>query len=265
MFDQSIPAQNIVLRTLPADVLSALQPALSRRALKRRAILQEAHAPVDNVYFIERGMAAVLTRAQADGHFEAGIVGRSGLVGVPVLLGTARSPNRCVMRVEGEALQIGADDVRRAMDEHPALRRRLLGYVQALLIQNAQMALCNVRHPLLQRLARWLLLASDRLDSSVIPLTHALMSAMLGVRRAGITNALTELEHGGAVKKSRGTVTIVDRPALEAASCECYRVIAHEFAQLSLPAGSGAPSCGASAHHFGESEHAADSLSRVGA
>ena len=265
MFNQSIPAQNIILRTLPADVLSALQPALSRLALKRRAILQEAHAPVDTVYFIERGLAAVLTRAQHDGHVEVGIVGRSGLIGVPALLGTARSPNRCVMEVEGEALQIGADDLRRAMDEQPALRRQLLGYVQALLVQNTQTALCNVRHPLPHRLARWLLLAADRLDSSVVPLTHELMSMMLGVRRAGITNALSELERAGAVKKSRGTVTIADRPRLEAISCECYRVIADEYAQLSLPRASAAPSCGAPAHHFGENEHAADSLSRVGA
>ncbi|MEJ2377258.1 MAG: Crp/Fnr family transcriptional regulator [Pseudolabrys sp.] len=263
MLYQSIPAQNTILRHLPADALGALQPALTRVRLGRRAILQEAQAPVDKVYFIESGMAAVLTRSQHDGQFEVGLVERFGLVGVPALLGTARAPNRCLMEIEGEALQIGADDIRRARDEHPAARRQPMGYVQTLLTQNAQTVMCNVRHALLQRLARWLLLACDRFDSRVIPLIHELMSLMLGVRRAAVTNALTRLEEDGAIRKGRGAVTVADQAALEHHACDCYRVIAAEYARLIVPEAV-APAGGAP-RRYSEGARQLDSLSHVGA
>ena len=249
MYYQSIPAQNTILRNLPAEAASALAPLLTRLRLKPGAVLQEARAPVDKVYFIESGMAALLAPTRHGRPFEVGLVGRSGLIGVPALLGTARAPNRCLMEIEGDALQIGADEIRRAMDEQPALRRRLMGYVQALLIQNTQTTMCNVRHPLLQRLARWLLLAADRLDSNIIPLTHETMSQMLGVRRAGVTNALTRLEEAGGIAKSRGAVTIIDRAALERSACECYRVIADEYAQLTGPTESTPPPLGEKRRH----------------
>jgi CRP-like cAMP-binding protein len=157
------------------------------------------------------------------------IIGQLGLVGVPVVLGTMRSPQRCVMEVPGEALQINAEDLRRAMDESPLLRQQLMNYVQALLIQNSQTVLCNARHRLEERLARWLLLAQDRLDDDSIPLTHDLLSMMLGVRRAGITTALERLERSGAVRKGRGAVEIANRAHLEQWTCECYRIIAMEY------------------------------------
>jgi hypothetical protein len=108
----------------------------------------------------------------------------------------------------------------------------LMNYVQALLVQNSQTAMCNIRHTLLHRLARWLLLARDRLDSDLIPLTHELLSMMLGVRRAGITAALAQLEVAGALRKSRGTILIADPVELERHACECYRIIADEFARV---------------------------------
>jgi CRP-like cAMP-binding protein len=222
---QPVSTQNHILQQLPAEALARLKPSLSRIRLRRRDILQEINETVDTLTFIEHGLVALLARTQVDGLVGVGIVGHSGMVGISALLGTAHAPYRCEVEVEGEALCIGAAPMRRAMDD-PAVRQPLMNHVQSLLVQNAQTALCNVRHDLVQRLARWLLTAHDRLDGSVIPLTHALLSTMLGVRRAGITAALSHLEDIGAIAKNRGAITVVNRSLLERRSCECYRVIA---------------------------------------
>jgi CRP-like cAMP-binding protein len=134
--------------------------------------------------------------------------------------------------MDGETLRISARALSEALDESASLRRQLLNYVHVLLIQNAQAVLCNARHEVVERLARWLLLARDRLDDDLIPVTHDLLSMMLGVRRAGITDALALLERAGAIRRERGVVAISDRAALEQHACECYRIIATEFQRL---------------------------------
>ena len=151
------------------DLFECVRPFLQPIALKRRTILQEHNRPIEHVYFIERGVASLFARTQRDGPVEVSIVGRLGFVGVAAVLGTMRSPNRCWMQVPGEALRITSKDLRRLMDDTPAVRQHLLNYVHALLMQNTQTALCNVRHELEERLCRWLLLASDRLDEKAIP------------------------------------------------------------------------------------------------
>src|SRR5262245_59041800 len=224
--------RNCILQCLRPDILARLQPSLQRVRLKRGQTLQEPHRPLEQIYFIERGMAVLMARTKRDGQVGVGIIGRAGLVGVPIVLGTMRSPHYCVMEVEGEALQISAETVRRAMDGSSTLRQHLMNYVHALLVQQSQTVLCNARHPLMERLTRLLLLAHDRLDDDTIPLTHDLLSMMLGVRRAGITTALDRLERGGAVRKTRGALEIVDRALLERKSCECYRIITTEYQRL---------------------------------
>jgi CRP-like cAMP-binding protein len=214
------------------DSFDRLRPHLRPVALKRRAILQEHNHPVQHVYFIERGVASIFARTQRDGPVEVGIVGRLGFVGVAAVLGTMRSPNRCLMEVSGEAFSVATPDLQRAMEDTPKVRQHLLNYVHALLIQHTQTALCNVRHELDERLCRWLLLASDRLDESSIPLTHDQLSMILGVRRASVTVALLDLEHLGAVTKARGAIEIADRAILQNKACECYRIIASEYQHI---------------------------------
>jgi CRP-like cAMP-binding protein len=135
------------------------------------------------------------------------------------------------MEVPGEALRITAKDLRRIMDDIPAVRQHLLDFVHAVLVQNMQLALCNVRHELEERLCRWLLLASDRLDEKAIPLTHDQLSIILGVRRSSVTTTLANLEEAGGVIKSRRAIEI-NRAILEKKTCECYRVIASEYARI---------------------------------
>lgn len=228
----TLAVQNSILSGLPAPTLARLAPHLRHVRLERREILQEANRPVERVYFIQRGIAVLLARTRRDGEVGVAIVGRAGLVGVPVVLGTMRACCRCIMEVPGEALLVNATALRRAMDENPALRQHLMDYVGALLFQHAQAVLCNARHRIEERLAGCLLLARDRLDDDTIPLTHDLVSMMLGVRRAGITTALERLERVGGVRKTRGALEIVDRALLERTACECYRLITTEYQRL---------------------------------
>ena len=161
------------------DLFDRVRPFLQPIGLKRRAILQEHNRPIEHVYFIERGVASLLARTQRDGPVEVAIVGRLGFVGVAAVLGTMHSPNRCMMEVPGEALRITAKDLLRVMDDAPGVRQHLLKHVHVLLVQNTQTALCNVRHELEERLCRWLLLAADRLDEKIIPLTHDQLAMIL--------------------------------------------------------------------------------------
>jgi len=226
------PVDNSILSALPPSTLARLLPLLRPVELKHRQILQESHRPVERVYFIQRGMAVLFARTKRDGEVGVAMIGRAGVVGVPDVLGTMRSFHRCLMQVPGEALQIDAHDLRHAVDESPALRQQMMNFIQALVLQHSQTALCNARHRLDERLARWLLLAHDRLEDDTIPLTHDLLSMMLGVRRAGITTTLDRLERSGAVRKQRGAVRVVDRAAIERGTCECYRIIATEYERM---------------------------------
>jgi CRP-like cAMP-binding protein len=220
--------RNEMLASMPADVFARLQSHLQRIEIKRRAIVQERHWPVEHVYFIERGIASIFAWTTQDGPVQVALVGRFGLVGVSAVLGVKRSPHRCLMQTDGEALRIPARELVAVMNASETVRHQLLNYVHFLLIQNSQFALCNARHELQERLSRWLLLTHDRLDGDVIPVTHDVLSMMLGVRRAGITEALAALEAAGAVRRTRGAIEITDRSVLEQHACECYRIISTE-------------------------------------
>ena len=224
--------RNRVLASLNPASFRRLAPHLTRVLLPRRSVLQDHYRRIEHVHFIERGVGSLYARTRADGPIEVAMVGPFGFVGVAALLGNARSPHRCLMQVEGEALRIGVPDLLDAMHASPAIRHHLLTYVHALLVQNAQTALCNGRHDVEQRLCRWLLLAADRLDDTVIPITHDMLSMNLGVRRAGVTNLLGLLQRSGAIAISRASCEIVDRAALERRACECFSIISAEYRQL---------------------------------
>jgi CRP-like cAMP-binding protein len=224
--------RNRVLASLNPSSFRRLAPHLTPVSLERRAVLQDHFHPIEHVHFIERGVASLYARTRADGPVEVAQVGPFGFVGAAAILGSARSPHRCLMHVPGAALRIGVPELLEAMDASPTIRHHLLAYVHALLVQNAQVALCNGRHDVEQRLCRWLLLAADRLDAAVIPITHDMLSMNLGVRRAGVTSLLGRLQKAGVIAIGRAACEIVDRAALEARACECYGIIAAEFRHL---------------------------------
>ena len=221
--------QNHFLATLsPAD-FEQLRPFLRNVELKRHAIIHEANKPVDAVYFVESGVISRVARTQADGAVEVALVGRFGLVGLSVILGTMIALHRTVVQIPGLALRISASDLQAIMTKNPAIRDHLLRYVQLLMNQKAQVALCNAKHDIDKRLARWLLLAHDRVAGNQLPVTHDLLATMLGVRRAGVTEALAALEADGVISKTRGALKIVSREALKTHACECYKIIDERF------------------------------------
>ena len=228
----SMIVRNRVLASLNPLSFCQLAPYLTPVWLDRRAVLQDHFHRIEYVHFIEHGVASLYARTRADGPVEVALVGPFGFVGVAAILGNSRSPHRCLMQVPGEALRISVPDLLHAMHASPAIRHHLLAHVHALLVQNAQAALCNGRHDVEQRLCRWLLLVADRLDDTVIPITHDVLSMNLGVRRAGVTSLLGLLQRSGAITLGRATCQIVDRAALERRACECYGIISAEYRHL---------------------------------
>ncbi len=236
---QAALGRNRILSALSQEDAERLRPYLEHVPLALGQVLIERLEPIDHVYFIEAGISSDTAVTGNGEEMEVGIIGPEGLVGVAAVLEMDSTSNRSFIQAPGMAQRIRVEELRRAMDESPALRRLLHRYVHAFLAQTSQTAGCNGRHTLDQRLARWLLMAQDRLGDD-LPLTHEFLSVMLGVRRSGVTIALRALARAGIVEQKRGHVRIRDRARLEALSCLCYRVVKAEFDRVTDPDGMGA-------------------------
>ncbi len=223
---------NGLLAALPTDDLARLRPRLQPVELPFDRTLYPADGAVEAVLFIESGMVSLLATLEGGEQVEVGVVGREGLVGLPLVFGDDRSLVEARVQQEGTALRIGAAPFRAAMDESAALRGLLKRYAQAFHAQVTLTAACNARHAIEQRLSRWLLIAHDRADGDEFPMTHEFISMMLGVRRPGVSLAAGVLQKAGLIHYARGRMAVTDRPGLEASSCECYHTARREFARL---------------------------------
>lgn len=221
--------QNAVLATLPEAEFALLRPHLRSVVLKRNEILHDAQRCPDAVYFIESGVVSRVARTLKDGPVEVAVVGRFGFIGVSVVLGTMQTIQRSVVRVPGRALRIDADVLRNILRQSPSIKDHLLRYVQVLMAINAQIALCNARHEIGERVARWILLAQERLGGEVVPVTHNLIASALGVRRPGVSKALAEFERQGVIKGTRGYIRILDIEGLRGRACECEKILRERF------------------------------------
>ena len=226
------PCANRLLTRLPKASIDRLQTQLRQVPLRFKQILFETHSPVDYVYFPISGVASVLTIMASGESIEVGNVGREGAVGAFSFLGEARSPNRIIVQTEGEALGIAADQLKAAAEADDHLRSLLLKYVNAFQLQVCQSVACNGLHSIPQRCCRWLLMTHDRLDADQFYLPHEFLATMLGVRRAGVTEALQGLKEQDLITYARGTIKVLDRRGLEAACCECYPFAQNEFERL---------------------------------
>ncbi len=220
------PFRNRLLATLAPVELKSLRPHLFGPVnLAQGQTLHARGRPVADVFFPETGLAS-LTAGTLDGDVEIGVTGREGLVGAAVLLDPeAVAVHEAFVQIPGAAWRVPAPALRRAVEQSPVLREHLLRYVQSLMAQSAQAAACNARHAVPQRLARWLLMAHDRVDGDELALLQEAVSLMLGVRREGVSVAAGALQAAGLIRQSRGRITVLDRPGLEAAACACYRVV----------------------------------------
>ena len=230
--------RNRLLAALTPDDFAALAPALRPVELDLRQTLYEPGRTIRAVHFPEAGMVSMLAPLE-DGHLqEVGIVGREGLVGLPVVLGADRTSIEALVQMEGAAWRVDAAELRAAFERGAALRSLLLRYAQAFHAQVAQTAACNGRHPVDARLARWLLVMHDRAEADEFPMTHEFASLMLGTGRPGVSVAAAVLQRAGIVRYTHGRMAVLDRAGLEAASCECYGTVREQFEYLlGIPAG----------------------------
>ena len=217
----SFSSKNRILSRLSADDKALLRPNLEPVELAMRQVLEVPNKPIKHGYFIEYGLASIVA---SNGHkqLEVGLIGCEGLTGLPIVLGSDRSPNETFMQVPGNGLRIAADKLREAIAQSRSLELALLGFAHEFMNQTGRTALSNGTATLEERLARWLLMANDRLKGNEVPLTHEFLSLMLGVRRAGVTVALHYLEQRALISLARKQIVITDRKGLKAAANGTY-------------------------------------------
>jgi CRP-like cAMP-binding protein len=223
---------NLVLSSLSDADLELLTPALMPVDLPLRRQLESSNKRIQHVYFIDRGFASVVANGDTRGGIEIGIIGREGVTGLAVIMGTDRSPHETYMQLGGAGHRISAAALREAMAESPSLQQALLRYSYAFTVQTAQTALANGRSKIEERLARWLLMAHDRIDGDELHLTHEFLALMLGVRRAGVTMTLNLLEKEGLVRARRGGIRILQRMALEECANGSYGTSEAELSRI---------------------------------
>jgi len=223
---------NGLLKVLPPADFGRLAASLMPVTLPFKQALLEADEPIGAAYFIETGMVSYLNYLEGGEALEVGLIGSEGMVGLPLILGVDSASLGGMVQMEGTALRISPAALRQAFNESEALRTRLLRYMQALHVQVSQTAVCNNHHTLEERLTRWLLMAHDRAGDDQFPMTHEFMSLMLGVRRAGVSVTANVLKQAGLIHYRNGQMTILDRPGLEDAACECYGNVQRQFRQL---------------------------------
>src|SRR4051794_25152990 len=234
MVSSASPAfsRNQLLSALSADDLALLMRKLERVPLEMSHVLERPNEPIEHVYFPESGIASVIGIDGRKRRIEAGPFGREGMSGTPLVMGTDRSPHETAVQIGGTAQRISADALRRALERSPALNRFLLLYCQAFSVQTTHTAVANAHAALEPRLARWLLMTQDRIDGSELPLTHAFIALMLGVRRAGVTVALHALEGRALIRATRNRIRIQDREGLEAIADGSYGPSEAEYERL---------------------------------
>lgn len=216
---------NQILLHLPAAERNLVFPKLELVRLKARHMLHEVGDTLKSAYFCNTGMVSILTVFSDGKSIEAGLIGKEGFVGIPLVAGFRSASTRAVVQVDATALRIDAAALTVFLRQCPTLERQLQQCSQMMGMEATQIAACNRLHAVEQRLARWLLMCSDRLETKSLPLTQELLSQMLGTRRASVTIAAGILQKAGFIEQNRGSVTITKRAELEQVSCECYEMI----------------------------------------
>jgi CRP-like cAMP-binding protein len=214
---------NRILSAISPDSVEAL--GLRRVDLPMKKVLYEPDAPIETVYFLEAGVASVVSVMSNGGTAEVGTFGREGMAGSVLLLGVNNVPFRYFMQIEGHGFQASAERFTAAAARHENLRNVVLRFEALLRAQTMQSTACNALHSVEQRCCRWILMTRDRVDTDDFKLTHEFLAVMLGVRRATVTEVLSPLRELKLLRSDRGTISILDRKSLEVRACECYAIV----------------------------------------
>jgi CRP-like cAMP-binding protein len=226
------PRQNHLLAALPRSESDRLLPHMEAVTLPLGDALYESGDRLNHVYFPTTAIVSLLSVMENGASAEIAVVGNEGIVGIALFMGGETMPSRAVVQSVGEAYRLNGQVLKQEFNRAGALQHLLLRYTLAMLTQMAQTAVCNRHHSVDQQLCRWLLLSLDRLPANKLSMTQELIANMLGVRREGVTEAAGKLQSAGLIHYSRGRITVLDRPGLEARVCECYNVVRQEFRRL---------------------------------
>jgi CRP-like cAMP-binding protein len=228
------PRENLLLAALPPDEWLRWQPRLEAVDLPLGNVLYEPGITLSHVYFPTTAIVSLLYVMENGASAEIAVVGQEGVVGISIFMGGGSTPSRAVVQSAGKGYRISSTFIKDEFTRTPVLHL-LLRYTQALITQMSQTAVCNRHHSLDQQLCRWLLLSLDRLQGKELVMTQELIANMLGVRREGVTEAALKLQAAGMIRYTRGRITVLDRPALEKRTCECYAVVKKEYDRLLPP------------------------------
>lgn len=226
------PVGNRLLAALPQQEYERLLPKLEPVSLDLKQVLYESNTPIEYAYFPNSGATSMLNFMQDGQTIEAATLGKEGMIGIPLLLGTTQIPFQVIVQIPGNGLRMKADVFKTEVYGGCPLHTLLLRYTQALMNQISQTAACNRLHSVKARCCRWVLMTHDRVESDSFPLTHEFLSIMLGVRRASVSEVAATLQKSGLIDYHRGQMTIRDRHGLEAACCECYESTKQEYKRL---------------------------------
>lgn len=233
--DSDSAKQNRLLAQISEEDFEWLRPHMQPVSLERAALLIEPHQPITHVYFPIDGLASLVAVMEDGATVEAGSVGREGMTGVPVILNATTTPMQTLVQIPGDFIRVSAEVIAAAHAERASVTSVLNRYVHFLFTLASQSAACNRRHDVAARLARWLMTSADGVASTHLAITQEFLAAMLGVRRAGVTETAIRLQDAGLIRYTRGLVDILDVEGLRAAACECYAVLKAEYSRVLGP------------------------------
>jgi CRP-like cAMP-binding protein len=215
--------KNTLLKALDGEIVDRLRLQPVKFEMKHE--IENPGDPIDNLYFLEEGMASMTTTFKDGSQVEVGMFGYESVIGVSALMGTKKSLNRVYTQIAGHGYSCHVEDARREFHLGGDFQSLALRYVQAQLVQAMQSSGCNAKHNFEQRLARWLLICADRTHSDTFKISHEFLADMLGARRPTISTTAGILKRKGLIEYTRGEIRILDIPGLVKASCECYSII----------------------------------------
>lgn len=224
--------QNQLLAALPANEFEHIRPALEHVTLTSGEVLWEAEEQNEYIYFPTTAMISLLYETESGQSIEVGVIGRQGLVGIATFMGEAELSNRVVVQRAGSAYRMKGVDVMSGFSESGDFQDILMCFTQSLITQISQTAICNRMHSVDQQLSRWLLMNHDHQQTRTFLMTHDQISNLLGVRRESVSLAVAHLQDSGYIKCTRGKITLVDRDAIEAIACECYKVVKRQYDRM---------------------------------